>query len=108
MARRKFKPEFKRQVVEEWRSGQRRIAEVCRRYQLSDTLVRRWRQELEVRGLDAWKSSSPDSGELVAAQRRVAELEAALGRSSTGPDGRTSRGGGRPGDRPSLADIRDR
>ena len=82
MGRRIFKPEFKRQVVEEWRSGQKRIAEVCRQYQLSDTLVRRWKQELEVRGPDAWKSSSQDSGELAAAQRRVAELEAALGRSS--------------------------
>ncbi len=82
MARRRFKPEFKRRVVEEWRSGEKGIAQICREHQLADSLVRRWKQELEVRGPDAWKSSSRDSGELVAAQRRVAELEAALGRSS--------------------------
>ncbi len=82
MAYRKFKPEFKRQVVEQWRSGQKRIAQVCRRYQLSDTLVRRWRQELEERGPKAWESSSRENGELAAAQRRIAELESALGRTS--------------------------
>jgi len=30
MAYRTFKPEFKRRVVEEWRSGQKRLAEICR------------------------------------------------------------------------------
>jgi transposase-like protein len=45
MAYRTFKLEFKRRVVEEWCSGQRRMAEVCRQYQLSDSLVRRWRED---------------------------------------------------------------
>lgn len=82
MAYRKFEPEFKRRVVEEWRSGEKRMAEVCRQYQLSDSLVRRWRQEYEERGPSAWESASRENGELAAAQRRIAELEAALGRSS--------------------------
>jgi len=32
---------LKRRVVEEWLSGEKRIAEICRQYQLSDSLVRR-------------------------------------------------------------------
>ncbi len=41
MAYRKFKPEFKRRVVEEWLSGEKGIAQLCRQYELADSLVRR-------------------------------------------------------------------
>jgi transposase-like protein len=47
MAYRKFKPEFKRRVAEEWLSGGKRIAEVCRKCKLSDSVVRRSRKEYE-------------------------------------------------------------
>lgn len=82
MGYRRFKPEFKRQVVEQWRSGGRGIAQICREHQLADSLVRRWRAEYEERGPNAWESATGRDAELAAAQRRVAELEAALGRSS--------------------------
>ncbi len=82
MAYRKFEPKFKRQVVEQWRSGEKGIAQICREHQLADSLVRRWRKQLEERGPSAWESSSRENGELEAAQRRIGELEAALGRTS--------------------------
>lgn len=41
MGYRKFKPEFKRRVVEEWVSGGGRSAEVCREYKLSGSVVHR-------------------------------------------------------------------
>lgn len=42
MAYRKFKPELKRRVVEEWLSGEKGIAQICCQYELADSLVRRW------------------------------------------------------------------
>lgn len=82
MTRRKFRPEFKRRVVEEWLSGGQRIAQVCRKYQLSDSLVRRWREQYEKQGPSAWESPAEADGELAAAEKRIAELEAALGRAT--------------------------
>ena len=82
MAYRKFKPEFKRRVVEEWVSGGKRMAEVCRKYKLSDSLVRRWRKEYERKGPGAWEAGNDSNGELTAAEQRIAELEAALGRAT--------------------------
>lgn len=82
MSRRKFKPEFKRRVVEEWVSGNQRIAQVCRKYQLSDSLVRNWRKQYEKGGPGAWDAPDESDGDLAAAERRIAELEAALGRST--------------------------
>lgn len=82
MGYRKFKPEFKRRVVEEWVSGGKRIAEVCRKYKLSGSLVRRWRKEYERKGPGAWEMASESNGELAATEQRIAELEAALGRAT--------------------------
>ena len=82
MGYRKLRPEFKRRVVEEWVSGGKRIAELCRKYKLSDSVVRRWRQDYERRGPGAWETPSESNGELVAAEQRIAELEAALGRAT--------------------------
>jgi transposase-like protein len=82
MAYRKFKPEFKRRVVEEWVSGGKRIAEVCRKYKLSDSVVRRWRKDYERKGPGAWETASESNGELAAAEQRIADLEAALGRAT--------------------------
>ncbi|MBW1688544.1 MAG: transposase [Deltaproteobacteria bacterium] len=82
MSRRKFKPEFKRRVVEEWVSGGQRIAQICRKYQLSDSLVRNWRKQYERDGPEAWDPPVESDGELAAAERRIAELEAALGRAT--------------------------
>ena len=68
MAYRKFKPELKRRVVEERTSGSKRIAEICRKYQLSDSLVRRWRKQYEKRGARTWGPPEEGNGELAAAR----------------------------------------
>ncbi len=82
MGYRKFKPEFKRRVVEQWLSGEKSVAQICRQYELADSLVRRWREEYEQRGPNAWESAARRDAELEAAQRRIGQLEAALGRAT--------------------------
>jgi transposase-like protein len=82
MVHRKFSPEFKRRVVEDILAGGHRMAEVCREHRLSKTLVRQWRKEYAERGAGAWKPAEETNAERVAAERRVAELEAALGRAT--------------------------
>lgn len=77
--KRSFDREFKLQVVRQWISGEKRLALLCREHQLSETLVRRWRQQYEQDGETAWPDAAdrvvePDAGQ------RIRELEAALGR----------------------------
>ena len=86
MAPRTFRPEFKRRVVEEWVSGSKRIAEVCWRYQLSDSLVRNWRKPYEAKGPSAWDPPREGDGEWAAAEPRIAELEAPGGQRDLGAD----------------------
>jgi transposase-like protein len=42
---RRFNLEFKRQVVEELVSGQSRPAQICRRYDISSSLLYHWKQQ---------------------------------------------------------------
>jgi transposase len=77
--KRSFDREFKLQVVRQWISGEKRLALLCREHQLSESLVRRWRQQYEEEGENAW----PEVADLVVerdAAQRIRELEAALGR----------------------------
>jgi len=82
MAHRRFSPEFKQRVVEDILAQRRTMAQICREHNLSKTLVRQWRQEYEVRGPVAWKPAAETKAARAAAERRVAELEAALGRAT--------------------------
>ncbi len=50
MARRRFSPEFKRKVVEEYVRGGRSAAEICAQYQLHENLIYRWRKQDEAGG----------------------------------------------------------
>jgi transposase-like protein len=61
------------------RTGEKRISQVCREYQLSETLVRRWREQYEQHGEAAWPATGPLAVE-ADPEQRVRELEAALGR----------------------------
>lgn len=77
--RRSFDREFKLQVVRQWISGEKSLALLCREHQLSESMVRRWREQYETQGENAW----PEAADLVVerdAQQRIRELEAALGR----------------------------
>jgi transposase-like protein len=77
--KRTFDREFKFQVIRQLLSGERRLAQLCRDYQLCETLIRKWKEQYERDGEAAW----PTAGQLavtVDPEQRVRELEAALGR----------------------------
>jgi len=44
-ARRRFSAAFKRQVVEELLAGAATLAQLCRRHELCQTVIRNWRQQ---------------------------------------------------------------
>jgi len=78
-AKRSFDREFKLQIVRQLLSGEKRLSQLCREHSLSETLVRRWKEQYEQDGEQAW----PEAASLVVerdAEQRVRELEAALGR----------------------------
>lgn len=79
--KRTFSREFKRQVASQALSGEKGLAQLCREHGLCQTLVRRWRDQYEQLGEQAW----PDTVHPIEASEldpagRIAELEAALGR----------------------------
>src|SRR5579883_787699 len=77
--KRTFNREFKLQVVRQLVTGEKRIAQLCREHDLCQTLVRRWREQYEQDGENAWLEGAP-AATGSAAQARIAALEAALGR----------------------------
>lgn len=77
--RRSFDREFKLTLMHQLASGEKRPGQVCREYQLSPSLLKRWREQYEEHGESAWPDPRPEGVE-VAVEQRVQELEAALGR----------------------------
>ncbi len=73
MERRRFTREFKLDVVRQITSGEKRPSQVCREYQLSESVLGRWRQDVEAYGEAAF-TPGPKS-EVEALERKVAELE---------------------------------
>jgi transposase len=82
VTKRSFSREFKLQVVRQLVSGEKRFAQLCREHNLCQTLLRRWREQYDQRGENAWLDQ--DAGRPVdpEAQTRIAALEAALGRAT--------------------------
>jgi transposase len=78
MPRRTFSPEFKLQIVTQIRSGEKRLAQICREHALCETVVRRWVQQHQQQGEGAWRSPTVPVERTL--QARIAELEASLGR----------------------------
>src|SRR5687767_10091491 len=80
MTKRTFSREFKLQIARQLVTGEKRLSQVCREHALCQTLVRRWREQYEQEGENAWLDSKQAMwiGEDPAA--RIAALEAALGR----------------------------
>ncbi len=76
---RKFTPAQKLELVLASLRGERSIAEICREHQISETLLRRWREQLLEAGVErfAGKEERSVHAEL---RKRVAELERTLGR----------------------------
>ncbi|MES4793127.1 MAG: hypothetical protein C4321_09245 [Chloroflexota bacterium] len=78
--RRSFDREFKLPVVRQLTTGEKRLAQICREYDLCQTLVRHWRTLYERDGENAWLSTTSNGHVGRDAELRIAELEAALGR----------------------------
>lgn len=77
MGRRGYPPEFRRRVLDLVESG-RKIAEVAEDLGISDQTIYTWRRQDRIdRGLEAGLSSA-EKAELVAARKRIRELEAEL------------------------------
>ena len=76
--RRNFTPEFKAEVVLEALSGESSQAEVCRRHNLSDEQLSKWkRQLLENAETPLFEPADKQSD---ASAERIAELEQLVGR----------------------------
>lgn len=79
MTKRTFGREFKLQLVRQLTTGEKRISQVCREHSLCQTLVRRWREQYEKDGENAWLAQERGNLELDPTAR-IGALEAALGR----------------------------
>ena len=80
MAKRKrriFTPEFKAEVVLEALSGESSQAEVCRRHNLSEDQLSKWKQQLVENAVSLFASTDKQSRE---AADRIAHLEQLVGR----------------------------
>lgn len=80
MAHRTFSDDFRRKVVAEHLHGGRRAVDIIRQYQLTRSVFYRWLQEYQ--GVSQAKPPPQDdpARQLAAAEQRIADLEAALGR----------------------------
>ena len=59
--------------------GERSVAEICREHDISETLLRRWRDQMIEAGLERYEAGQDRS--LQAEQRRrIAQLERTLGK----------------------------
>jgi transposase-like protein len=101
--KRTFSRDFKLQVARQAHSGEKRIAQLCREHALCQTLVRRWRDQYALLREHAFPEHAgkalqePEPPEL---ERRILELEAALGRAHLEIDllqRALEKGGSRPG-----------
>jgi len=79
MQKRTFSREFKLEVARQLLTGEKRVSQVCREHAHCQTLVRRWREQYEKDGENAWLSPEATVGATGDAAR-IAALEGALGR----------------------------
>ena len=76
---RKFTPPQKLELVmASWR-GERSIAELCREHDISESLLRRWRDQALAAGMERFAAGEQRS-QGAEQRKKIAELERALGR----------------------------
>ena len=75
--RRSFTPEFKAEVVLEALSGDSSQAEICRRHNLSEDQLSKWKQQLVENAASLFTSKDKQSSET---SERIAHLEQLVGR----------------------------
>jgi len=76
---RKFTPAQKLELVLASLRGQMSVAEICREHGISETLLRRWRDQLLEAGVERFAGKEQRAGEQDL-KRKIRELERALGR----------------------------
>ena len=76
---RKFTAEQKLEIVVAGLRGDRTVREVCREHAISETLLRRWREQLLEAGAERLAGAEQRSHQ-AELRKRIAELERALGR----------------------------
>jgi transposase len=79
---RSYPPEFRRKVLDLLKAG--RTAQVAADPQISDQTIYSWRAQELIDTRQRPGLSSSDQAELVAARRRIAELETRTGRDQVG------------------------
>jgi transposase len=87
---RQFTPEQKAEIVLAGLRGDRSVREVCREYQIAETLYYQWRGRLLDGGKQALanpREKTPEPAELDRLKRRVGRLERALGGKTYEPGG---------------------
>ena len=75
--RRRFTPEFKTEVVLEALRGESSQAELCRRHNLSEDQLSKWKQQVVENVASVFASTDKRSSE---ATERIAQLEQLVGR----------------------------
>ena len=75
--RRNFTPEFKAEVVLESLRGESSQAELCRRHNLSDEQLSKWKRQLLENAVSLFESADKQSD---ASLERIAQLEQLVGR----------------------------
>jgi transposase len=79
MKRRKIDPETKMAAVLEGLRGESSIADICRKYQISESLYYRWRDKFLEAGSRALASRN-GSGPEYAAKAKISEMERIIGK----------------------------
>ena len=72
---RKFSPEFKAKIALAALRGEATTAELCRKHQLSDTLLSRWKIQLVKSAHQVFASTTPDDAQ----RQRIEDLERLIG-----------------------------
>jgi len=82
MSKPNYSPEFKRKVVEEHLKDGKSVAAVCREYHVGEVAFRRWREQYQAGENASAQGQAELARELAAAQKRIEQLEGALGRAT--------------------------
>ena len=75
--RRRFTPQFKAEVVVEALNGHSSQAELCRRHNLSDEQLSKWKHQLIENAATLFESTDKPSDD---SKQRIAQLEQLVGR----------------------------
>jgi transposase-like protein len=76
--RRTYSPEFKFKVAMEFLTRQKRRLDIVREYEISDSTLERWCEQVRERGPRVF--AADDQSQVAEQARRIAELERVIGR----------------------------